>query len=301
MTHTPPALLELQLAAQRKRGELPAAIFTDLDGTFVVEGGDAAKAAAEAVFQRAQTADWPLIAVSGRSTFRVTGEVQRGELPPFSAIVAAVGTEISLWQGGRYVPDMQYAARLAPLYEQKEVEQLSRQVAATLPKKYGVYQHKKPVVEPFKMSFRFEAPTAKDIVTVMEPFQQAFPQLKLILCEDLWYNLAHKGEPKHYNIDIVPASKSDAIKYLMEKHGIGRGIMAGDSGNDIDALLVPGLIAVLVGGHLPEAHDALRREYPGAPLGTWHQHGDKHLYIDTHPARLGPESILLAMDYLRQH
>lgn len=295
-------LLAAQVAAQRRRGDVPAAIFTDLDGTFVVDGNDIAGQAAEAVRQRADAAEWPLIAVSGRDMPRLLREVAAEELPPFSALVGAVGTEIYLRVGNTYKSDQQYAALLAKKYDREQVLATLPTALASFPARYAATPQTGKPYEPFKVSFWFHLADPAQINEVLAITQRFYPQHKLIASDGIIYNALHsKAKTRRYNMDIVPASKSDALQYLMRTYGIERGIVAGDSGNDIDALLVPGLVAVLVGGHQPEARNGLLAAHPHLPLGTFHTAGpDKHILIDTHPARLGPESILLAIDFLEQ-
>src|SRR5205085_10247622 len=84
-------------AAQRARHERLFGIFTDLDGTLIAPGG---QPYTDAIVALAASRDWPLVAMTGRDSARVLAEIDRGELPRFSAVICAVGTEIWLLQNG---------------------------------------------------------------------------------------------------------------------------------------------------------------------------------------------------------
>lgn len=309
-------VLATQLAAQRQRGEAPVAIFTDLDGTFVVPGNPRATAAAAELFRHTQTKNYPIIAVTGRNTARVLAEIQRGDLPPFNAIIGAVGTEIVLQYTNRYQPDTEFHTQLQAIYDRRQVLSKAIQLLHTGNADYpnAQLQLQQPEVErafleasgpapdPLKISLYFLASLDTDLASIEKLFIQAFPNLKIITSADMYYSAPSPAAPKRYNLDILPASKSDAIRYVMHTYGVKRGIVAGDSGNDIDALLVPGLTAVLVGGHSKGVRTALAGHLPGisaASSNMLHQAvGDKHLFIDTSTTRAGAQSILLVLEHL---
>ena len=284
MSQTP--LLVRQLNAQRARGEAPFAIFTDLDCTFVVEGNAAAADAAGQLFEQAAAADWPLIAITGRGSARLQRELAQGVLPPFSALIGAAGTEILLRQGASsYIPDKTYATQMRRLFSRSSVLRTAKQLISD---HSGANLCLQPgVAELYKVSLHFLAASHKACADIAAPFRQAFPKLKIIICEEIYYNAKHRQGPRRYNLDIVPANKSDAVRYLMDAYGIQCGLVAGDSGNDVDALLMPGLAGVLVGGHRPEAAHALAAHAAASDI-----------FIDTDPARVGAQSILHVLDML---
>jgi HAD superfamily hydrolase (TIGR01484 family) len=295
------ATLVAQLAAQRSRGAKPTAIFTDLDGTFVVQGNGAATQSAAELFHLTQARDYPIIAVTGRDTARLLSEIQNSELPRFNAVIGAVGTEILLQYDNAYKPDTMFQTQLRHRYNRRQVlartSDLVRWMHEHHPDAHLELQAKAHA-EPFKVSLHFTAESKSAFTSVAEPFKQAFSGLKVIVSEEIYHNQAYPGKQKKYNLDILPVSKSDAIRYLMNAYGITQGIVAGDSGNDVDALLVPGLVGVLVGGHKDEARESLQTHFPRAVPGKFHKKGSKHIFIDTDTKRAGAQSILHVLEHL---
>jgi len=91
---------------------------------------------------------------------------------------------------------------------------------------------------------------------------------------------------KKYCLDILATTKSGAVQYLRQLLGITRGIIAGDSGNDVDMLLESSpLTAVLVGGYEPYARSAIEAAA---------NHG---VYVDQDLKRQAAESILWVGEY----
>lgn len=272
-----PVITQL-LAKQHVHNGTYQAIFTDLDGTFVVEGSAAAAKAAAQLVKRARINSWPLIAMTGRGSERLLQELRQGILPAFSALISAGGSEILLRRGDIYELDAVYAERMGRLFDRSQVLQIAKSLAASAGTHFKLKLESK-LVEAHKVTFCFLAASPAEIEQIHDMFQTAFQTLKISVCEDIYY-LPAVGAPQRYTLDILPAGKGDAIRYLMQTYGITGGIVAGDSGNDVDALQVPGLRAVLVGNHQPTARAALK--------GT-------DVLIDT-PDRIGAQSILHAID-----
>ncbi|HEX7963684.1 MAG TPA: HAD-IIB family hydrolase [Candidatus Saccharimonadales bacterium] len=272
-----PVITQL-LAKQHVHNGTYQAIFTDLDGTFVVEGSAAAAKAAAQLVQRAHINSWPLIAMTGRGSERLLHELHSGILPAFSALISAGGSEILLRRGDAYEPDALYAERMHRLFDRSQVLQTAKRLATSAGGHFKLKLDSE-LVEAHKVTYCFLAARPAEIEQVRDMFQSTFQKLKISVCEDIYY-LPADGAPQRYTLDILPAGKGDAIRYLMQAYGITGGIVAGDSGNDVDALQVPGLQAVLVGNHQPTAQAAL--------AGT-------DVFIDS-PDRIGAQSILHAID-----
>lgn len=126
-------------------------------------------------------------------------------------------------------------------------------------------------VQPYKISFYFFSKQGQ-LDEVSKIFADKFPDQKIIICEEISYNskLSSENELKKYCLDIVPFTKGDAVNYLLKVTGINRGIVAGDSGNDVDMLLESkNLNGVLVGGYKKEAILSLKRVINDSSDSNW--------------------------------
>jgi HAD superfamily hydrolase (TIGR01484 family) len=233
------ASLLILAAAQRARGDVPFAIFTDLDGTFVSEG---TRHISDDVVAACAKCDYPLIAMTGRESARVLAEIDRGELPMFSAIITAVGTEVWLLHGNEYQPDEKYRKKVAASYDKPAVLTAAQVIVrSSLPALKLHFQEKKEP-EPFKVSLSFTASAEAEAAELAETFRQSLPDYKIIVSEDIY-------KKNGYNLDIVPAGKDDAVRHIMDTYGFPRGLIAGDSANDLDALAIPQLTSIWVKDH----------------------------------------------------
>jgi HAD superfamily hydrolase (TIGR01484 family) len=233
------ASLLILAAAQRARGDVPFAIFTDLDGTFVSNG---TRHISDDVVAAAAKCDYPLIAMTGRESARVLAEIDRGELPMFSAIIAAVGTEIWVLHGREYQPDEKYRKKIAASYDKPAVLVLAQTIVRAAAPALKLHFQEKKEPEPFKVSLSFTSSTEAESAKLAETFKHALPDYKIIVSEDIY----KKGS---YNLDIVPAGKDDAVRHVMDTYGFPRGLIAGDSENDLDALAIPQLTSIWVEDH----------------------------------------------------
>jgi HAD superfamily hydrolase (TIGR01484 family) len=233
------ATLLILAAAQRARGEEPFAIFTDLDGTFVSEG---TQHISDDVVAAAAKRDYPLIAMTGRESTRVLAEIDRGELPMFSAIITGVGTEIRVLHGREYQPDERYHKRMANAFDKPTVLVNAQAIVQKASPVLHLKFQERAADEPFRVSLQCIAALQADALQAAEQFKHAFPAHKIILSEDIY-------KKDGYNLDIVPAGKDDAVRFIMDKYGFVRGLIAGDSENDLDALAIPELTAIWVEGH----------------------------------------------------
>ncbi len=115
-------------------------------------------------------------------------------------------------------------------------------------------------------------------------------------------------QPKKYYLDVLAATKVDAVNYLRTVAGIKLGAVAGDSGNDIDMLLETGdLHAILVGGAKSEAVSAIQEKTVGKEKGKrsfrkiMNEQGHvKACYTEPKEDLLGPESIIRALKILNR-
>jgi hypothetical protein len=113
-----------------------------------------------------------------------------------------------------------------------------------------------------------------------------------------------------YCVFIVPTTKAGAVSYLTNTLGIQRGMIAGDSGNDLDMLTHSSrFTGVVVGGAKRELLAAVEkltvsRKSRGSASSFQTfllENGTEiTLYIEPHPDRKGAHSILRAAEILRR-
>lgn len=302
------------LEAQKSAGDVPAALFTDIDDTAYIPDDPEAS---QALFNEAKERNFPLIADTGGQFQVVKARIDSGELPPFQVICSSVGTQIRVltnkMDAGKkvYKLDEEYRDKLlASGYDRKAVVRLASEEVENYvksspdlkldfqwPAEEKSFLEGAPCLEnqEFKTSLQFETDDAKRALEVKERFISLFPQFKVSVCE------ASEREGLHY-LDILAADKVDAINYLCSKLGIEAGMIAGDSGNDIAMLTKSGesFYSVLVGGHKAEAFNAVSSiaSEPGVTgKGSFRrvptESGTKLYYLEKGNLK-GPNSIIQA-------
>ena len=294
---------------QEEIGRKRTALITDIDNTFYRAGHEAAVKAAWDVRQKAMDAPYPIIAVTGADyEALVRGRLESNELPTVEIVVSSVGTEIWFLQpDGSYQKDDDYEKLLqAAGYKRLSITIRTRDLLPKLRKAGYEIDFQEPTVEaayiknpdpthlPYKVSLHFFADEKKwsDIAKL---FEQEFKRSKIVVCEEIHHNATLPPGERHkkYCLDIMAATKADAVNYLIEKLRLEQGVVAGDSGNDIDMLLkTPDtFVAVAVGGHKPELKAALE-----AHIGSTKTH--KPIFIDTNDSRMAAQTLLLLDDFL---
>jgi len=299
------------LQAQSSAGRECSALFTDIDNTWYRPDSPVAVEAAWELRERASAAPYPIIAVTGASfDGLVWPRVESEVLPRPEVVASSVGTSIRfLLANNHFVKDMEYELWLQDIgYDRLEVLHAVNQLLPQLradgaeisfqePEKEAAYlESPDPNYQPYKVSMHFFADEAgaQDTATF---FGREFSRFKIVTCEDIHHNatLPPEAPSKKYCLDIVAANKADAVNYIIKKLRLVRGVVGGDSGNDIDMLLdtPESFIAVAVGGHKAELKAAL--EAHKAAFGNTR----KPMYIDTHTDRLAAQTLLLFDSYLR--
>ena len=275
----PVFMIDAMLEWRRKQGFVTEAVFTDRDGTWEVttknENGERildpeVVTASQTIFDEGMATGRPTIIVTGRATKATETEILRDKkLPKFAAIVGAVGTEISYLSadGTHYERDEDYRRLLLGKFNRKSVAsrgaELVSEFKALLPGLALDFQ--KPEVEraflagenvgteEFKVSFGFRTHEARTLLPVIQAaFNRAYPGLHVVISGQ-----PNPDDPKaapEFFLDVIPATKRDAVDYIMKSRGIDVGYMMGDSGNDEDAILntAPNVLGAAVGGSQPE-------------------------------------------------
>lgn len=293
------------LDAQAKAGKHRSALITDIDNTFYHRSHRDAAAAAWGLRKRATAAPYPIIAITGADFEHVHRRMESGELPLLEAIVGNVGTDIWLLeQNGAFVRDRTYAELLgASGYDRREVVRTVKLLLPIFHKRGIRIQFQDPDREaallvypdpdylPYKVSLHFFGDD-QTVQQVQEVYAREFPEYSVVICEEIHRNalITPNDQFKKYCLDILPATKADAMQYLIASFNVQRGVVAGDSGNDIAMLLKTpdDFIAVAVGGHKPELRTALEAQTAGRPI-----------FIDTDQRRRAAQTLLLFDDYLR--
>ncbi|MDO8601890.1 MAG: HAD family hydrolase [bacterium] len=316
------------LDLQADSGEPETALCVDIDNTFHKKGYEEAM---RQLTQNANERHIPIIAVTGNGFEGVLERINSGELPPFAGIAGAVGTELWILHRDATTGKMTYKKDTffentlrEAVYDRLEIvkksELMIRELSTSRPNwQLNFQQPEREEVflkdqnaehQPFKTSFHFFA-SPSEIDVVGKEIHTRFPGNYIVICEEINHNrtLAENAPIRKYCIDILPIGKSGVITYLSKLVGIKQGIVAGDSGNDIEMLTRScGLDAVLVGGHTAEAaseiHKLIHRRKDGqrsfqrivGPDGI-----ERAVYVEPKGSkRQAAESILRAVTILRR-
>lgn len=299
------------LGAQTHAGRERSALFTDIDNSWYRPDNPAAVEAAWELRERATTAPYPIIAVTGAGFDElVWPRIESGALPRPEVLVSSVGTDIRfLLLNDQFIKDEEYEQWLKNIgYDRLEVLRAVNQLLPQLradgseisfqetEKEAAYLESPDPSYQPYKVSMHFFGDDSEVQDTAVF-FRDEFPRFKIVTCEDIHHNATLPPEAlrKKYCLDIVAANKADAVNYIIKRLRLVRGAIGGDSGNDIDMLLdtPEQFIAVAVGGHKAELKAAL--EAHKATFGDMH----KPIYIDTHDDRQAAQTLLLFDSYLR--
>lgn len=264
-------LMEM-LGAQKEKNETTTALFTDIDNTFYKAGKENEMAY---LTKKAKERNIPIIAVTGNDFYGIHKRIESGELPYFQVTAGAVGTEIWVLhksEDGKYEykKDENFEKLLIKGgFEREELVKKSFDLIKELSVKFpeSKFDFQMPNVEsawladkaakcqPFKISFYFFA-DQQSLEQISQIAQGYFPGQSVIICEEINYNstLSPDETVKKYCLDVLPIAKGDTVNYLSKLSDIQQGIVAGDSGNDVEMLFHSGsLNSVLVGGYKPEA------------------------------------------------
>jgi hydroxymethylpyrimidine pyrophosphatase-like HAD family hydrolase len=316
------------LDTQADSGEPETALCADIDNTFHKKGYEEAM---RELTRNANERNIPIIAVTGNGFEGVLERINSGELPHFTGIAGAVGTELWILHRneatGRvtYKKDTFFENTLREaVYDRLDIVKKSERMISELSLSQPNWQlnFQQPEREeaflkdqatehqPFKTSFHFfSAPTELDAVG--KEMHARFPGNYVVICEEINHNrtLAESAPIRKYCVDILPIGKSGVITYLSKLVGIKQGIVAGDSGNDIEMLTRGhGLDPVLVGGHTPEAAAGIKKFMQGRKQGQQSFQRivgpdgvERAIYVEPEGSkRQAAESILRAVTILRR-
>ncbi len=304
---------------QAERGEPFSVAYTDVDNTFYRQDRHDV---AQELGRAASEGGYPIIAVTGNDYGGMMNRINSGELPRFDLIIGAVGTEVWALQedGQTYAPDRffertlqesgyqrpEVAAKVGQFIDSMNTARPDLTIALQRAEEEAAYLRGNAAanVQPFKISCTFFASSEAEVAEFSQSTNIWFPEQKAVICEEIGYNsqLPAGQWPRKYNLDVLPITKLGAIEYTSDLLDVKQGIVAGDSGNDIDMLLQSdSLTAVVVGG----AKNELRQAASAATAEkqtrwrTGEQNGSsKTVFIEDQPDQLGPDSVLHAAKVL---
>lgn len=283
---------------QRSRGDLPRAVFADIDDTFIDRAGSpAALQAAQDLRNISANTETPLILVSGVGFDAILARVFSGEIPEPEVIVGAVGTDIWLRsKDGDWQKDDAYAAFLRGIgYSPEAVKLLAEEFMSDHSDRgfhfdpNGFGEHK------VSLQFLGDDESSERLADVA---REHFVPFKIITCKEIHYNAKLPAGAKilKYCMDIVPVTKAGAVEYLRSALGVEAGFKAGDSGNDADMLLAHDpLMPIIVGGSKSELLAKFRPHIVDESNAPFYVLKDgRKVYIETDDSRIAAQSILNA-------
>ncbi|MCX7955666.1 MAG: HAD family hydrolase [Patescibacteria group bacterium] len=166
-------------------------------------------------------------------------------------------------------------------------------------------------IDPNKLSFNYVVPTNIDNERVglfLQSLQRFFSDFTVILSQNL--ALSNNSQTAWF-CDIVPFGKDEVIRYLSQKYK-AKGLIAGDSGNDINMLFgdFPGeakdYIRTAVGGSQQELLKEINK-FSSSPR-DWRlliiQDKQVRMYVETKSSkssnRIGPQTLEHVIDVLER-
>jgi hydroxymethylpyrimidine pyrophosphatase-like HAD family hydrolase len=274
------------------------ALFTDIDNTLVRRGTQYAEAAKH-IREYTTTQHIPLILVTGLSANQVLARIEAGEIPQPEAICGSVGTEIwlrthdNIWQ-----KDTAYNSWLAAIgFNATTVQKQASMFIATASQHDFVFQPQH-AQNRYKVSLHFMA-TPKQAIDLQQKAAAYFAPFKVVVCKDITAVLPPGSERQKFCMDILPATKGDAVAYLTRQLDIQGGWKAGDSGNDLEMLLhKDSLTPILVGGYTEEAGQVMLAGAHHKKDSIFKLSNGHKAYIETSSQKAG-ESILQALQILK--
>jgi len=222
----------------------------DLDRTLLPNGPQEESPEARPILRRlAARPEVALAYVTGRHKALIRKAIREWELPDPSFAVGDVGTTIFENRAGRWVRWAAWRREIATDWDGRTREDLAALVTGI----EEIRPQESEKQNDFKLSFYADEGTERDAVLakVRERLAPSGVRASLVWSVD---------ETKHRALlDVLPerATKLHAIRFLVRRKGFdeGRTVFAGDSGNDLPAL-VSEIRAVLVAN----ARDEVRRE-----------------------------------------
>lgn len=318
-----PVIAQL-LDRKRQAGEPIEIVFSDRDGCWEVSHAGIINVgvteASTTIFNEGLAENRPTVLVTGRPVAETIREIEAGGLEPFAVVIGAAGTDIAnRMPNGSYQRDEGYRELLRGKFDRTAVvgrgAMLVDGFGQSMPDIHLRFQDPENEegflagdaprsVEEFKVSFDFTTVnTAETLPAVRAAFEATYPNLHVVISEEARYPAGHPEGLKKFYLDILPATKKDAIVYIMNTYGAELGYFQGDSGNDVEGIVgTPNnVIGVLVAGYRDEAGEAVKATLAGgdARIAMFQRlknadgsTGNKLVFVDDDPERRGSQSLL---------
>jgi sucrose-6-phosphatase len=205
---------------------------SDLDGTLIAPPGTPEGSKGVDTFRaRVSATKLRLAYVTGRHLALTLAGVREAGLPRPEALACDVGTTLYWDRGGEFVPDRDYEESIRVgdgVIPAREVRSILADLASL------ALQEPSRQAE-FKVSYVSERPLSRDLVAEIDERLAARGGARLVVSVD-----SETGEGL---LDVLPegVGKATAVTWLRERLDLAEPfiVYAGDSGNDLDALLLP--------------------------------------------------------------
>lgn len=275
----------------RKHQATTYLICTDIDGTLVhrPDWGDTDVAVYGPLVEAVTILSAPLIGITGVNVANVIERIGQHDVPVLDAIAGSVGTD--LWIMHRRNPGISVDVLECPLPDGGQIyyvrdESFQEQLVAIGFDRRAIVMHAMEWIASHTgdtaLGLTFQQPEAEhrfiehggevgdqaykvsfhcfdhtdDFLVIRALAQEAADLFghRVVICEEKGYNSQLKpGErPLKFNLDILPVTKADTVRYLQQQLQADTVVTAGDSGNDLALLAEAGDLKVVVGGATPE-------------------------------------------------
>lgn len=315
--------------AQEQAGEPFTVLFTDLDDTLYHVDSPASSHELAVLAERDHI---PIIGVTGGDIAYVERRIAEGSFPYLQAVATETGTQIWVLTSTelgerRYRQDLSYEQRMFERGFNRSA--LVQQADAWMTAVNGTdesfeldfYERElemkfldgASVERPrFSIGCHFYASSPETFEALSLAAAEAFSGHSVVISEDSHFSQqADPSDPRRmYCVFIVSTTKAGAVRYLTNTLGIQSGMVAGDSGNDLDMLTHSSrFTGVVVGGAKRELLAAVekltvsrRRKGPASSFQTivLEDGTEITLYIEPRPDRKGAHSILRAAGIMRR-
>ncbi len=322
---TPYSLLIKQIELQYLHFGRKWVLFTDIDRTAYRRGIDNSQ-----LGQQIEIGKWGLVYVTGRHLEGVIELLQKGKLKKPHAVATNVGTRLYFLKVDSedkkeaeltcndFIEDVEFVKKAIDTgFKKRLIHGKGRDLITIMHELYPQFElqfqeHEKDdrwktvgsVVDPFKVSFTYKIPqgtpkeTKKNFIREIKEF---FAGCCTVISLDI-----ECQEKNTWCLDIVPFAKDKAVRYLNRKFKV-RGIVAGDSGNDLHMLFgkigeaTRDFLRICVGGTTHDVLEEISKLNIRQEIASWayrkHTDSDDFMYAYIEPSKecLGPISLAQAM------
>ncbi len=324
------SLLAKQILRQEKHYGRKWVLFSDIDRTAYRKGVDNSS-----LTKQIDDGFWGLVYITGRHLHGVVELLQSGKLKKPHAVATNVGTRLYYLDENSadkperdltcqdFIEDNEFIKKTRNCgFSKSDVhakgKSLIQEMSYLNPDFHLEFQeqekdinwkHIGTIVDPFKVSFVYCLPSEcpnevkKDFIKkIKEHFKGYCTVISIAL---------DSPQKNTWCLDVVPFAKDKAIKYLNKKMQV-KGVIAGDSGNDIHMLLgqigeaTRDFLRICVGGTTHDVLEEIAKVSIRQEIASWvfrkPNQSDEFMYayIESRKDCLGPISLARAMNEAEQ-